>query len=211
MITLFSRQTTSMCFFLVLLLRLELCFSSFISSSVFLLLLPAATCASYNFSFLSPQGLNFSSQSSAPFWSGTHISLLSFHAPSSYPPAPHPLLFHKKCPCCRPHSLFSVALFSSPRILSWLHSLIKSREEKQFPLQWWNNLSFPMELICLCVAALCHAEHRNDHHPSQLMITTMSSFTFHSCQLLTMWEDWVPVVSFCSVHSSGGQLSGGQV
>uniref|UniRef100_A0A8C2AXL2 Vav 2 guanine nucleotide exchange factor n=1 Tax=Cyprinus carpio TaxID=7962 RepID=A0A8C2AXL2_CYPCA len=28
-----------------------------------------ATCASYNFSFLSPQGLNFSSQSSAPFWS----------------------------------------------------------------------------------------------------------------------------------------------
>ncbi|XP_056287758.1 guanine nucleotide exchange factor VAV2 isoform X5 [Pseudoliparis swirei] len=30
---------------------------------------PAATCASYNFSFLSPQGLNFSSQSSAPFWS----------------------------------------------------------------------------------------------------------------------------------------------
>ncbi|TNN55978.1 Guanine nucleotide exchange factor VAV2 [Liparis tanakae] len=29
----------------------------------------AATCASYNFSFLSPQGLNFSSQSSAPFWS----------------------------------------------------------------------------------------------------------------------------------------------
>uniref|UniRef100_A0A8C2XH88 Vav guanine nucleotide exchange factor 2 n=1 Tax=Cyclopterus lumpus TaxID=8103 RepID=A0A8C2XH88_CYCLU len=28
---------------------------------------PAATCASYNFSFLSPQGLNFSSQSSAPF------------------------------------------------------------------------------------------------------------------------------------------------
>lgn len=37
-----------------------------------LLLLSAATCASYNFSFLSPQGLNFSSsQSSAPFWSGT--------------------------------------------------------------------------------------------------------------------------------------------
>uniref|UniRef100_A0A8C6P3M5 Vav guanine nucleotide exchange factor 2 n=1 Tax=Nothobranchius furzeri TaxID=105023 RepID=A0A8C6P3M5_NOTFU len=31
---------------------------------------PAATCASYNFSFLSPQGLNFSSSpSSAPFWS----------------------------------------------------------------------------------------------------------------------------------------------
>uniref|UniRef100_A0A8C1XEI9 Vav 2 guanine nucleotide exchange factor n=1 Tax=Cyprinus carpio TaxID=7962 RepID=A0A8C1XEI9_CYPCA len=30
---------------------------------------PAATCASYNFSFLSPQGLSFSSQSSAPFWS----------------------------------------------------------------------------------------------------------------------------------------------
>ncbi|KAI4901501.1 hypothetical protein NFI96_012303, partial [Prochilodus magdalenae] len=30
---------------------------------------PAASCASYNFSFLSPQGLNFSSQSSAPFWS----------------------------------------------------------------------------------------------------------------------------------------------
>ncbi|CAG11198.1 unnamed protein product, partial [Tetraodon nigroviridis] len=30
----------------------------------------SATCASYNFSFLSPQGLNFSSsQSSAPFWS----------------------------------------------------------------------------------------------------------------------------------------------
>uniref|UniRef100_A0A8C1D465 Vav 2 guanine nucleotide exchange factor n=1 Tax=Cyprinus carpio carpio TaxID=630221 RepID=A0A8C1D465_CYPCA len=28
-----------------------------------------ATCASYNFSFLSPQGLSFSSQSSAPFWS----------------------------------------------------------------------------------------------------------------------------------------------
>ncbi|XP_065100277.1 guanine nucleotide exchange factor VAV2 isoform X2 [Paramisgurnus dabryanus] len=28
-----------------------------------------ASCASYNFSFLSPQGLNFSSQSSAPFWS----------------------------------------------------------------------------------------------------------------------------------------------
>uniref|UniRef100_A0A8B9RN19 Vav 2 guanine nucleotide exchange factor n=1 Tax=Astyanax mexicanus TaxID=7994 RepID=A0A8B9RN19_ASTMX len=27
------------------------------------------SCASYNFSFLSPQGLNFSSQSSAPFWS----------------------------------------------------------------------------------------------------------------------------------------------
>lgn len=35
-------------------------------------LLSAATCASYNFSFLSPQGLNFSSsQSQAPFWSGT--------------------------------------------------------------------------------------------------------------------------------------------
>lgn len=33
----------------------------------------AATCASYNFSFLSPQGLNFSSQSSAPFWSGTSL------------------------------------------------------------------------------------------------------------------------------------------
>uniref|UniRef100_A0A674AR99 Vav guanine nucleotide exchange factor 2 n=1 Tax=Salmo trutta TaxID=8032 RepID=A0A674AR99_SALTR len=30
---------------------------------------PAAIGASYNFSFLSPQGLNFSSQSSAPFWS----------------------------------------------------------------------------------------------------------------------------------------------
>ncbi|KAG5834716.1 hypothetical protein ANANG_G00264540 [Anguilla anguilla] len=30
---------------------------------------PAAPCASYNFSFLSPQGLNFSSQTSAPFWS----------------------------------------------------------------------------------------------------------------------------------------------
>uniref|UniRef100_A0AAY4AGK5 Vav 2 guanine nucleotide exchange factor n=1 Tax=Denticeps clupeoides TaxID=299321 RepID=A0AAY4AGK5_9TELE len=30
---------------------------------------PAASCASYNFSFLSPQGLNFTSQSSAPFWS----------------------------------------------------------------------------------------------------------------------------------------------
>ncbi|XP_017281015.1 guanine nucleotide exchange factor VAV2 isoform X11 [Kryptolebias marmoratus] len=31
---------------------------------------PAATCASYNFSFLSPQGLNFSSPpTSAPFWS----------------------------------------------------------------------------------------------------------------------------------------------
>ncbi|XP_034167262.1 guanine nucleotide exchange factor VAV2 isoform X1 [Pangasianodon hypophthalmus] len=30
---------------------------------------PAASCASYNFSFLSPQGLNFSSQSSTPFWS----------------------------------------------------------------------------------------------------------------------------------------------
>ncbi|XP_028319490.1 guanine nucleotide exchange factor VAV2 isoform X5 [Gouania willdenowi] len=30
---------------------------------------PVASCASYNFSFLSPQGLNFSSQSSAPFWS----------------------------------------------------------------------------------------------------------------------------------------------
>ncbi|KAK3524271.1 hypothetical protein QTP70_025851 [Hemibagrus guttatus] len=29
----------------------------------------AASCASYNFSFLSPQGLNFSSQSSTPFWS----------------------------------------------------------------------------------------------------------------------------------------------
>ncbi|XP_046724217.1 guanine nucleotide exchange factor VAV2 [Silurus meridionalis] len=28
-----------------------------------------ASCASYNFSFLSPQGLNFSSQSSTPFWS----------------------------------------------------------------------------------------------------------------------------------------------
>uniref|UniRef100_A0AAY4AGL3 Vav 2 guanine nucleotide exchange factor n=1 Tax=Denticeps clupeoides TaxID=299321 RepID=A0AAY4AGL3_9TELE len=28
-----------------------------------------ASCASYNFSFLSPQGLNFTSQSSAPFWS----------------------------------------------------------------------------------------------------------------------------------------------
>lgn len=32
----------------------------------------AASCASYNFSFLSPQGLSFASQgSSAPFWSGT--------------------------------------------------------------------------------------------------------------------------------------------
>ncbi|CAB1332822.1 unnamed protein product, partial [Coregonus sp. 'balchen'] len=31
--------------------------------------IPAAIGASYNFSFLSPQGLNFSSQSSAPFWS----------------------------------------------------------------------------------------------------------------------------------------------
>uniref|UniRef100_A0A4W4E870 Guanine nucleotide exchange factor VAV2 n=1 Tax=Electrophorus electricus TaxID=8005 RepID=A0A4W4E870_ELEEL len=30
---------------------------------------PAAPSASYNFSFLSPQGLNFSSQTSAPFWS----------------------------------------------------------------------------------------------------------------------------------------------
>lgn len=171
MITPFSRQTTSMCLLLVLLLWLLLCISSFISSSVFLLLLlPAATCASYNFSFLSPQGLNFSSQSSAPFWSGTHISLLSFHAPSSYPPAPHPLLLHNTCLCCRPHDLFSVALFSSPRIVLWSHSLIKSPEEKPCPLQWWNNLSFPMELICLCVSALCHAEPWNDHHPSQLMI-----------------------------------------
>lgn len=32
----------------------------------------AASCASYNFSFLSPQGLSFASQgSSTPFWSGT--------------------------------------------------------------------------------------------------------------------------------------------
>lgn len=32
----------------------------------------AASCASHNFSFLSPQGLSFASQgSSAPFWSGT--------------------------------------------------------------------------------------------------------------------------------------------
>lgn len=42
--------------------------------------LSAASCASYNFSFLSPQGLNFSSsQSSAPFWSGTLFA--SFLAP----------------------------------------------------------------------------------------------------------------------------------
>lgn len=39
---------------------------------LFLSNLSAASCASYNFSFLSPQGLNFSSQSSSsPFWSGT--------------------------------------------------------------------------------------------------------------------------------------------
>lgn len=32
----------------------------------------AASCASYNFSFLSPQGLSFAPQGpSAPFWSGT--------------------------------------------------------------------------------------------------------------------------------------------
>lgn len=48
-----------------------------LSSHRLSLLLSAATCASYNFSFLSPQGLNFSSsQSSAPFWSGT-ISFFS--------------------------------------------------------------------------------------------------------------------------------------
>lgn len=48
------------------------------------LLLSAATCASYNFSFLSPQGLNFSSsQSSAPFWSGT-MSFLLFSSPCCF-------------------------------------------------------------------------------------------------------------------------------
>ncbi|GAA6073326.1 guanine nucleotide exchange factor VAV2 isoform X1, partial [Tachysurus ichikawai] len=40
-------------------------FSYFLSHARIL----AASCASYNFSFLSPQGLNFSSQSSTPFWS----------------------------------------------------------------------------------------------------------------------------------------------
>lgn len=64
--------------FLTLLQWLQLCISSFISSSFSF---SAATCASYNFSFLSPQGLNFSSQSSAPFWSGTLSFLLSFLAP----------------------------------------------------------------------------------------------------------------------------------
>lgn len=43
--------------------------SLFCSLSVSLHPVSAASCASYNFSFLSPQGLNFSSQSSAPFWS----------------------------------------------------------------------------------------------------------------------------------------------
>ncbi|MBN3299809.1 VAV2 factor, partial [Amia calva] len=48
---------------------------------------PAASCASYNFSFLSPQGLNFSSQTSAPFWSvftprviGTAVARYNFAA-----------------------------------------------------------------------------------------------------------------------------------
>lgn len=56
--------SSSACAFLLTVLQLL---------STRLSLLPsAATCASYNFSFLSPQGLNFSSsQSSAPFWSGT--------------------------------------------------------------------------------------------------------------------------------------------
>lgn len=71
----FKRQCAP---FLTLLLWLQLCISSFISSSFSF---SAATCASYNFSFLSPQGLNFSSQSSAPFWSGTLSFLLSFLAP----------------------------------------------------------------------------------------------------------------------------------
>ncbi|XP_015222472.1 guanine nucleotide exchange factor VAV2 isoform X5 [Lepisosteus oculatus] len=46
-----------------------------------------ASCASYNFSFLSPQGLNFSSQTSAPFWSvftpraiGTAVARYNFAA-----------------------------------------------------------------------------------------------------------------------------------
>lgn len=51
---------------------------------LFLSNLVAASCASYNFSFLSPQGLNFSSQSSSsPFWSGTGASPLWRDLPPS--------------------------------------------------------------------------------------------------------------------------------
>ncbi len=38
------------------------------------------------------------------------------------------------------------------------HPLIKSRKENQFPLSWWNDLSFPIMLVCLSVTTLCHAE-----------------------------------------------------
>lgn len=99
-------------------------------------------------------------------------------------PAPHHSQFHKKPQCSRPHYFFSVALVSLTRTFQFLpvwHSLIKSRKENQFPLPWWNDMSFTIMPICHSVTTLCHAEHWTDHllsdHSSQLIITTMSSMT----------------------------------
>lgn len=73
----------------------------------------AATCASYNFSFLSPQGLNFSSQSSAPFWSGTALlaCLCSCIIHAAFPnPSSHSSLhlsFNMSSRLCFHHHLIS--------------------------------------------------------------------------------------------------------
>lgn len=156
-------------------------------------------------------------------------------------PAPHRLQFHNKPLCSRPHYFFSVVLVSLTRTFRFFprwHSLIKSRKENQFPLPWWNDLSFPITLICHCVTTLCHAEHWTDHlpfdHSSQLIITTMSNMTFplspsflmhrdHCLSLIPLITWWKTVCSynvnglsshcfrFHSVYSSGGQYSSGQV
>lgn len=94
-----SCLSTSACAFLLTVVQLL---------STRLSLLPsAATCASYNFSFLSPQGLNFSSsQSSAPFWSGTLFFSFCHHLHMQ------PLYFSPLFPLCDDE----VVLFLSPLI-----------------------------------------------------------------------------------------------
>lgn len=177
------------------------------------LLLSAATCASYNFSFLSPQGLNFSSsQSSAPFWSGT-LFFHSFFSCSCCLPAPHRLQFHNKPLCSRPHYFFSVALVSLTRTFQFFpgwHSLIKSRKENQFPRPWWNDLSFPIMLICHCVTTLCHAEHWTDHlpsdHSSQLIITTMSSMTSSTPSLMHR-DCYLSVIPVITIYKTVCEIS----
>lgn len=116
-----------------------LLYSHFKSFPIFSLLacILAASCASYNFSFLSPQGLNFSSQSSTPFWSGT-LSLSVSHYHSRNHPFSHFLFFF------HPHSFSSTC--------SLLILLTQCRPVMHDNTA--NSISLTEPCVCVCVTVL---------------------------------------------------------